>query len=104
MSGDLTEQEVAAAKVEFEKHDKNNSGTIDRTELKDLLISTVGKKWSAAQAERMVNGQMQLMDKDDSGEVSFDEFLAAYKKINASSHGAPGAVQMPGMAMPSVKH
>eukprot|EP01111_Echinosteliopsis_oligospora_P015688 TRINITY_DN627_c0_g1_i1.p1 TRINITY_DN627_c0_g1~~TRINITY_DN627_c0_g1_i1.p1 ORF type:complete len:240 (+),score=71.02 TRINITY_DN627_c0_g1_i1:67-786(+) len=98
----LSEDDIADARVQFKKYDKDGSGTIDREELKELLLVTMGKKMSAMMVQRMVDAQMQLADKDGSGEIDFDEFLTVYNKIIASSKAEAGAsggigIQMPGM-------
>lgn len=39
------------------------------------------KKMGPAMVERFVDAQMQLADKDGSGSIDFDEFLAVYNKL-----------------------
>jgi len=105
----LTEADIAEAKAAFKKYDKDNSGTIDRNELKELLTSTTSRRMAPGMVERFVDAQMQLADKDGSGSIDFDEFLAVYNKLVASNSpssggapGSPGGMALPGMALPGM--
>ena len=53
----------------FQKFDANHSGTIDKHETKRIL-HYLGMDFSIEKAEEM----LQLVDKDGSGEIEFDEF------------------------------
>jgi len=102
----LTDEETAEAKAQFSKYDKDNSGTIDRAELKELLQVSLGKKMGPAMVERYVNSQMQLADKDGSGSIDFQEFLTVYKGMIAQSKGAPAGgigIALPGMGLPGLR-
>jgi len=81
----LTEEELADAKVQFQKYDKDNSGSIDKKELGELLINSMSKKMGPAMVQRFIDSQMQLADKDGSGEIDFDEFLGVYSRLVATS-------------------
>lgn len=107
----LTDQDVEDARAAFKKFDKDNSGTIDRNELKDLLTSSMSKKMAPGMVERFVDAQMQLADKDGSGTIDFDEFLGVYNKLVASNSPASptsspasplGGMALPGMGIPGV--
>eukprot|EP00026_Physarum_polycephalum_P016314 Phypoly_transcript_17194.p1 GENE.Phypoly_transcript_17194~~Phypoly_transcript_17194.p1 ORF type:complete len:257 (+),score=54.55 Phypoly_transcript_17194:84-773(+) len=101
----LTEADIAEARAAFDKFDKDKSGTIDRNELKELLLSSMNRKMAPGMVERFVDAQMQLADKDGSGAIDFDEFLAVYNKMvaNASAGGSlQKAPSLPGMAIPGV--
>jgi len=97
----LSEGEIAEAKAQFKTYDKDNSGTIDKAELGELLVHVMGKKMAPAMVQRFVSAQMQLADKDGSGEIDFNEFLGVYSKLVNNAAGGPAVgVAMPGMGMP----
>lgn len=54
----------------FDKYDKSGSGTLDSTELNDLLQKDLGFKKDQANVYSM------LLDKDGDQSISFEEFLA----------------------------
>jgi Ca2+-binding EF-hand superfamily protein len=85
----LSSEEVEAARQKFKEFDKDNSGTIDKSELKALLMATsTGKKMSPTMVERYVAVQFSLWDKDKSGSIDFNEFQAVYAKFWAESQQA----------------
>eukprot|EP01133_Synstelium_polycarpum_P010254 gene10254-11956_t len=86
----LNEAEIEEARAQFAKYDANKSGTIDRAELTLLLRETIAKRMGDMMMKRLVDGHMQLADKDGNDEIDFNEFIAVYKKILSAS--------MPGMA------
>eukprot|EP01132_Coremiostelium_polycephalum_P001956 gene1956-2395_t len=95
----LQEADIAEARRQFDKYDLDKSGTIDRSELKNLLKETVAKRMGDMMVSRLVESHMQLADKDGSGTIDFDEFLIVYAKtINQTV----GAVPMPGL-VPTLK-
>ncbi|GAM23340.1 hypothetical protein SAMD00019534_065150 [Acytostelium subglobosum LB1] len=79
----LTDAELAEARVAFDKYDANKSGTIDRTELAQLLRATIAKRVGEMMMTRLVDSHMQLADKDNSGEIDFNEFIVIFKKVLA---------------------
>jgi len=82
----LTPEEIADANAKFKQFDKDGNGQIDKTELKDLLLATsAGKKMSPTMVERYVGVQFSLWDKDHSGFIDSNEFLAVYAKFWSES-------------------
>jgi len=55
----------------FNEFDKNNDGTIDRAELKQVF-KELGKNFSDAELQRMI----ELGDKDSSSTLNYEEFIA----------------------------
>jgi len=101
----LNEEELAACRAKFEKFDADNSGTIDAAELKELLKETMGKKMSEMMIKRYVDMQLNLWDKDDNGQIDFDEFTLLYAKMYTAKEGTATAgpnvgMPLPGMGMP----
>lgn len=55
--------------------------------------------------KRYVDMQLNLWDKDDNGQIDFDEFTLLYAKMYAAKEGSAPAgpnvgMPMPGMGMP----
>ena len=71
----------------FEETDDDNSGLLDRAEIK-TLAKRLGKRLSKAQ----LDGAMQEMDADNSGEVDFDEFCSWWKSVGSKNKGFLGGV------------
>lgn len=65
----------------FTKYDADNSGTIDRHELKALL-----KDFNENPSEEHFNKLLNDMDTDKSGDISFSEFAAAMTGYVARRH------------------
>ncbi|EGG18602.1 hypothetical protein DFA_04096 [Cavenderia fasciculata] len=99
---ELTEAEIEEARVVFQKYDKDNSGTIDRSELKELVKESLTRKMGDILVNRLVDSNMQLADKDGSGAIDFNEFIAIYGKLvnPVQSSPIPGAVVLPGLVPP----
>lgn len=55
----------------FQSFDKDGNGEIDKNELKKAF-EEMGKHFSDAELNRM----MEMMDTDQSGTVSYEEFIA----------------------------
>lgn len=64
----------AEARAEFNKIDKDNSGFIDRADVKKMLHGVVPD----AQVEKILG----YADKDKDGKVSFDEYKSIMKKVD----------------------
>ncbi|KAL0482587.1 calmodulin [Acrasis kona] len=78
----LTDTQRQEAKLAFDKHDVDKSGTISRNELKKVLEENLkGKKMGNLVFDRLVSGYMQQADKDQSGEITFEEFLSIYAAV-----------------------
>ena len=54
----------------FRKFDKNNNGSIDRSELK-TSFQEMGKYFLESELTRM----MEMMDKDKNGVIDYEEFI-----------------------------
>ena len=70
-----TQEEIERLKAAFDNIDADGSGSIDESELTDLLVS-LGKDPTGHEVQSM----MQLADKDGNGTIEFDEFCALYGK------------------------
>jgi len=78
----LTPQQIQEAQEKFAKYDKDKSGTIEKDELRELLMESMGnKKMGEGMIKRFVDAQFQLYDKDGSGNISMDEFLVLFAKM-----------------------
>eukprot|EP01130_Rhizamoeba_saxonica_P002489 TRINITY_DN12281_c0_g1_i1.p1 TRINITY_DN12281_c0_g1~~TRINITY_DN12281_c0_g1_i1.p1 ORF type:complete len:235 (-),score=72.12 TRINITY_DN12281_c0_g1_i1:32-682(-) len=77
----LSDDEIAVALEKFDSLDADNSGTIDKEELKVLLRERFGTKMSDMMLGRIVEGQFQMADTDGDGEIDKDEFVIFYKKL-----------------------
>ncbi|XP_052768140.1 calmodulin-A-like [Mya arenaria] len=66
----LTEEQIAEFKLAFSVFDKDGDGTIEATELADVLRN-MGQNLTDADLEEMINE----VDEDGNGEIDFDEFL-----------------------------
>jgi Ca2+/Na+ antiporter len=65
----------------FRRFDRDNSGEIDKTELK-LLLESLGQK----PTQQDVDTMMDQLDSDHSGAISFDEFVIAMQRVLSNSH------------------
>ena len=90
----LTPEELKEAEDAFSKYDTDNSGTIDRDELKNILKDTIGKRMGEAMLNRMLEAQMQLYDKDNSGAIDRDEFLRLYVGLLKKKEPTKGPMVM----------
>lgn len=64
--------------------DKDNSGDLDITELKEVLVMMGEKNVSRARLEAV----MQEVDVDGSGEIDFEEFAAWYRSMDPEKQAA----------------
>lgn len=67
---DVPEEELEEYRAAFRLYDKDNSGTISTHEFYKVLRN-LGQKISKEEAQELVNE----LDQDQSGEISFDEFV-----------------------------
>jgi len=79
----ISDPEILDCLAKFKSVDKDNNGTIDKSELKNLLAITTARNMSDGLLERFVSVQMQSLDSNKSGSVDFDEFLALYAKFKS---------------------
>jgi len=92
----FTEVEKEAAITLFNKYDKDNSHSIEKNELKELLKEKMGKRTSEAILNRFVEAHFSEFDKEDTGSISMNQFLQFYKKLYCNPTKAPpGAIGMP---------
>lgn len=77
---DLTEKQIEEAQAKFDYYDKDNSGAIDKDELRDLFIDMF-PSFHRNMLERYVNDEFNAVDKDFSSSIDFDEFLGMYKRL-----------------------
>jgi len=87
----LSEEEVAEMDVRFKHADLDRSGQLDRAELKALLKSTIAKQMNDNQLDLFINSQWHNIDKDNSGSVDFEEFLALYAFLKLEAKKAAEA-------------
>lgn len=71
-----------SAKETFEQIDQNQSGTINREELRDLLESL-----DSPCGHKDVEKSFNELDQDSDGKISFDEFLAWYLRSEERIYG-----------------
>lgn len=55
----------------FREFDKDGSGSIDRTELKNVM-----REYNSDMSEGEIDRLLQIVDKDGSGLISYEEFIA----------------------------
>ncbi|GFR97827.1 FGFR1 oncogene partner [Elysia marginata] len=77
---DLTKKQIEEAQAKFDYYDKDNSGAIDKDELRDLFIDMF-PSFHRNMLERYVNDEFNAVDKDFSSSIDFDEFLGMYKRL-----------------------
>lgn len=78
MAGELTPEQEVEYKSAFSAIDKNESGTINAQEL-GMALQAMGRTVSEAELKKLIS----QFDSDGDGEISFEEFLAAVKKVRA---------------------
>ena len=69
----------AQLRAQFDKYDADGSGSIEKNELKELLKATSGVDPSDEEVDEM----MEKVDTDGDGVMSFDEFVATYRKVQS---------------------
>mmetsp|Transcript_46954 Transcript_46954/g.69501 ORF Transcript_46954/g.69501 Transcript_46954/m.69501 type:complete len:154 (+) Transcript_46954:95-556(+) len=82
----LTEREIDRARLAFLEYDKDGSGSIDGYELKYML-----EKMDIKASEADIFNMISEIDSDQSGEISFSEFLKVIeyqKSLNANNDHA----------------
>ena len=78
----LSEEEISKCKGIFGKFDKEQTGRIDRFELR-VVLEEMGERPSEEEVFAMINE----VDEENSGKVEFYEFLRVYEKHqNAKSN------------------
>ena len=87
---ELNAKEVAKAKELFSKYDVDNSDSVSKDELRNLLRE-LNLRLDDERYERYVERYWKEADTDVSGTISLDEFLVLYAKVFApnSLYGAP---------------
>eukprot|EP01124_Arcella_intermedia_P017571 TRINITY_DN2433_c0_g1_i1.p1 TRINITY_DN2433_c0_g1~~TRINITY_DN2433_c0_g1_i1.p1 ORF type:complete len:220 (+),score=44.98 TRINITY_DN2433_c0_g1_i1:635-1294(+) len=93
----FTEKEKTDAIELFKKYDKDNSESIEKNELKELLKAKMGPRTSEGILNRYVESGFDEFDKDKSGSISLTEFMALYKKLycNPSKPPVGGMMAIP---------
>eukprot|EP01123_Difflugia_compressa_P003717 TRINITY_DN15011_c0_g1_i1.p1 TRINITY_DN15011_c0_g1~~TRINITY_DN15011_c0_g1_i1.p1 ORF type:complete len:227 (+),score=47.19 TRINITY_DN15011_c0_g1_i1:50-730(+) len=92
----FTETEKKAALELFNKHDKDNSGSIEKNELRELLKEKMGARTSEAILNRFVDSHFSEFDKEETGSISQSEFMKFYRKLYCNPTKKPaGAVGLP---------
>eukprot|EP01088_Endostelium_zonatum_P014825 TRINITY_DN3388_c0_g1_i1.p1 TRINITY_DN3388_c0_g1~~TRINITY_DN3388_c0_g1_i1.p1 ORF type:complete len:299 (+),score=100.80 TRINITY_DN3388_c0_g1_i1:195-1091(+) len=86
---DLEEDVVRKLSDQYREADEDNSGSIDREELKALLRKTIPKKVTDKGLDRFLESQWRNIDNDGSGSMDFDEFLYLYDICFKSSQDKP---------------
>jgi calmodulin len=66
----LTEEIISTIKVIFNEYDKNNNGTIERTEFRKLC-EALGERLT----QRELDEAMFLLDSNGSGKIEWEEFI-----------------------------
>lgn len=72
----LLNEEIDRIKTIFNQFDKNNNGTIEKIELKTLSIALNNPLSNAELADFF-----KQMDKDNSSQISWDEFIRYWNAI-----------------------
>lgn len=68
------------AKKKFEEWDKDNSGTIEKDELRALFMDMF-PSFHRNMLDRYVNDEFRAADRDFSNAIDFEEFLGMYKRF-----------------------
>merc|ERR1719218_572091 len=76
----MTEEEKQKAMEIFEAYDYDNSGSIEITELRDLLLE-LNLSLSPEFLEEFVGSVFNHLDKDKSQRLDKDEFIILYKQV-----------------------
>ncbi|BFZ09479.1 hypothetical protein BsWGS_12518 [Bradybaena similaris] len=77
---DLSEKQISDARKKFEMYDKDNSGTIDKDELRQLFLDMF-PSFNRNMLERYVNDEFNAADRNFSSSIDFNEFLGMYKRL-----------------------
>uniref|UniRef100_A0A7S1CIC3 EF-hand domain-containing protein n=1 Tax=Bicosoecida sp. CB-2014 TaxID=1486930 RepID=A0A7S1CIC3_9STRA len=76
----VSEEQMAAAKLQFDSFDSDSSGTINKAELRTLL-GTLDLNFSDAMFDAYVQTAFRDADRDLSGDLDFEEFQKIYAGI-----------------------
>ena len=68
----------AGVRKHFERYDKDGSGTINRSEFKNI----VQHRYMSSITEEQLDELMAKADKDGSGLIDYEEFLTAFSYLN----------------------
>jgi len=74
----LTETQTKALRTEFDSHDKNKSGSLQRTEARALARS------HHAPSSELIDKVMAALDKNKDGNITLEEFLGAMATVSLS--------------------
>eukprot|EP00658_Telonema_sp_P-2_P075498 TRINITY_DN6507_c0_g1_i1.p1 TRINITY_DN6507_c0_g1~~TRINITY_DN6507_c0_g1_i1.p1 ORF type:complete len:184 (+),score=63.64 TRINITY_DN6507_c0_g1_i1:191-742(+) len=86
----LPEEDVAVFRGTFDAFDADGGGSIDRDELRDLLMA-----FGMFPSEQELDQMIHEVDEDDSGEIEFDEFLRmVVLRMERNMMGDKDAVRM----------
>ncbi|PRP88500.1 hypothetical protein PROFUN_03217 [Planoprotostelium fungivorum] len=85
----LTLDELSDAHAHFARSDVDQSGFIDKEELKAILISVMGENATPKMIQEFVDSQFSAYDKDGNGQISFDEFIPLYIRMTNQAQREP---------------
>jgi len=77
----VSEDEVRDVITKFKALDRDSTGDLDKTELRNLLKNTIAGSMSDNLLDRFVSGQFENIDSDKNGKISFSEFLVVYANL-----------------------
>ena len=74
----LTDAAKAEARIIFDSHDADQSGSLDQAELSQLLTD-IG--FTDSEVDNFLSGAFRSVDTDNSGHLDFDEFCTMYDLV-----------------------
>jgi Ca2+-binding EF-hand superfamily protein len=78
----LTDDQINDARLKFEKYDLDKNGHIDLNEMKKIVQDTIaGKNTSQMMVNRLATMNLNEVDKNGDGQITFEEFLKIYSKL-----------------------
>lgn len=80
----LTDEQKKQARIHFDQLDTDKSGTIEYSELRALLETTLQTKLSDKLFTKYVDAYFHETDKNKDNKIQFEEFLGLYEKLIAS--------------------
>eukprot|EP01064_Diplonema_japonicum_P001667 TRINITY_DN11107_c0_g1_i1.p1 TRINITY_DN11107_c0_g1~~TRINITY_DN11107_c0_g1_i1.p1 ORF type:complete len:1273 (+),score=152.44 TRINITY_DN11107_c0_g1_i1:68-3886(+) len=81
----LTDEEIAALRIEFNKADKDGSGALDKDEAMLFWEIALGE----APTDTDIETAKSAIDVDGDGKISFEEFVAVYQPFDHRYSSAP---------------
>jgi Ca2+-binding EF-hand superfamily protein len=77
----ITDADRARLKPLFEQYDTDKSGTIDKTELRNVIEASLKTKVTEKLMQKYLDAEFNRHDKDGSGSIDFEEFCELYSKL-----------------------